>query len=161
MTAPQLRQAVDRSDAWLSPAPPGPDEWMRYFAHHSRSFRFAARFMPPREREQLARVYAWCRYTDDLVDEAADPSRGAIEARLATWLRLSERAHAGERTGIALLDRAMPEMAAAHVPFDYARDLVAGMRMDLHHTPYADLHELRVYTYRVAGVIGLWLTELY
>ncbi|MGH7671059.1 MAG: squalene/phytoene synthase family protein, partial [Gemmatimonadaceae bacterium] len=137
MTAPQLRQAVDRSDAWLSPAPPGPDEWMRYFAHHSRSFRFAARFMPPREREQLARVYAWCRYTDDLVDEAADPSRGAIEARLATWLRLSERAHAGERTGIALLDRAMPEMAAAHVPFDYARDLVAGMRMDLHHTPYA------------------------
>ncbi|HEX8726960.1 MAG TPA: phytoene/squalene synthase family protein, partial [Gemmatimonadaceae bacterium] len=108
-----------------------------------------------------ARVYAWCRYTDDLVDDAADPSRDAIEARLATWLRLSGRAYAGERTGIALLDRVMPEMAAAHAPFDYARDLVAGMRMDLHHRPYASLRELRVYTYRVAGVIGLWLTELY
>ncbi len=161
MTALRFRDVPERGDAWLSPAPPGPDEWMRYFAHHSRSFRFAARFMPAPERDQLARVYAWCRYTDDLVDVAADPSRGAIEARLATWLRLSERAYAGHRTGVALLDRVMPEMASARVPFDYARELVAGMRMDLHHKPYANLRELRVYTYRVAGVIGLWLTELY
>jgi len=161
MTAPRLRDLPDRGDAWLSPAPPGPGEWMRYFAHHSRSFRFAARFMPAPERHRLARVYAWCRYTDDLVDNAADPSRSAIEARLATWLRHSERAYAGERTGVALLDRVMPEMASARVPFGYARELAAGMRMDLHHEPYADLRELRVYTYRVAGVIGLWLTELY
>ncbi|HEU4990110.1 MAG: phytoene/squalene synthase family protein [Gemmatimonadota bacterium] len=148
-------------DAWLSPPPPAPREWMAYFAHHSRSFRFAARFMPAPQRDQLARVYAYCRYTDDLVDRAADPSRAAIEARLATWLRLSQRAYAGERTEVALLDRVMPEMAESRVPFAYARELVAGMDMDLHHRPYADLRALRVYTYRVAGVIGLWLTELY
>lgn len=161
MTAPRFPDRPEFGDAWLSPAPPGPDAWMHYFAHHSRSFRFASRFMPRVERAQLARVYAWCRYTDDLVDEPADPSRNAIDARLATWLRHSERAYAGERTGIALLDRAMPEMASARVPFAYARDLVAGMRMDLHHVPYANLRELRGYTYRAAGVIGLWLTELY
>ncbi len=54
-----------------------------------------------------------------------------------------------------------PKWQRARVPFEYARDLVAGMRMDVHHQPYASLRELRVYTYRVAGVIGLWLTELY
>lgn len=161
MTAPACGAPVAADTRLLQPAPPEAGAWMQYFAHHSRSFRFAARFMPRNERAQLARVYAYCRYTDDLVDAAVDPSADAIEARLGAWMRLSERAYAGERTGIALLDQTMPEMASARVPFEYARDLVAGMRMDLHHRPYADLRELRVYTYRVAGVIGLWLTELY
>jgi 15-cis-phytoene synthase len=151
----------DRGPAWLRPAPPAADQWMRYFANHSRSFSFAARFMPRIERERLARVYAFCRYTDDLVDRPSDPSRAAIEARLETWISHAARAYAGERTGIALLDRLMPETAVANVPFAYARELVQGMWMDLHHAPYADLPALRVYTYRVAGVLGRWLTELF
>jgi hypothetical protein len=35
------------------------------------------------------------------------------------------------------------------------------MRSDLHHAPYQDLAALRVYTYRAAGVVGRWLTELH
>jgi phytoene synthase len=145
----------------LDPAPPPSGEWMAYFAHHSRSFRFAARFMPRAQRDRLARVYAYCRYTDDLVDRAAGVPHDETEARLDHWLELSRRAYAGCTTGIEMLDSVMPEMRAARVPFAYAAELIEGMRMDLYHTGYATHAELRVYTYRVAGVLGRWLTELF
>jgi phytoene synthase len=55
----------------------------------------------------------------------------------------------------------MGEMAEMEIPFDYPHDLVRAMRSDLKFTPYADLDALRVYTYRAAGVVGRWLTELH
>ena len=55
----------------------------------------------------------------------------------------------------------MCEMAELEIPFDYPHDLVRAMRSDLKFTPYADLDALRVYTYRAAGVVGRWLTELH
>ncbi|HEX2076659.1 MAG TPA: squalene/phytoene synthase family protein [Longimicrobium sp.] len=130
----------------------------RYFAVNSRSFRFAARFFPPGEAERVARVYAWCRVTDDLVDgPGAAPD---AEEALDEWVHLSRRAHEGASTGIGLLDRVMGESAAASVPFTYAAELAEGMRMDLRMQRYASMAELRVYTHRVAGVVGMWITEL-
>jgi phytoene synthase len=55
----------------------------------------------------------------------------------------------------------MGEMAEQEIPFDYARDLVRAMRTDLQFAPFADLDALGVYTYRAAGVVGCWLTELH
>ena len=42
-----------------------------YLGRHSRSFRFAAALLRGEDRERVARVYAWCRFTDDLVDASA------------------------------------------------------------------------------------------
>ena len=50
-------------------------EWGRYFARHSRSFSFAARLFAPEERRRVREIYAWCRFTDDLVDETSAPGR--------------------------------------------------------------------------------------
>jgi phytoene synthase len=55
----------------------------------------------------------------------------------------------------------MGETADAGIPFAYPQDLVRAMRSDLNFTTYADLGALRVYTYRAAGVVGRWLTELH
>jgi 15-cis-phytoene synthase len=157
---------------WLStaesaigaPAPsvtlPSVSGWERLMAEHARSFRFAARLFPADRREQVVGVYAWCRYTDDLVDEADLPPR-ELEARLDAWLDLSRRAYDGEPTGNVMADRVMGEMRAAGVPFGYAAELIEGMRMDVRGTSYGTLAELRVYTYRVASVVGLWVTELF
>jgi 15-cis-phytoene synthase len=134
--------------------------WERLMAEHAKSFRFAARLFPADRREQVVGVYAWCRYTDDLVDEEELPASD-LEARLDAWLDLSRRAYGGERTGNVLADRVMGEMRAAGVPFGYAAELIEGMRMDVRGTSYGTLAELRVYTYRVASVVGLWLTEMF
>ncbi|HEX6036582.1 squalene/phytoene synthase family protein [Longimicrobium sp.] len=143
------------SDRLLSRVPAAKD-WERYFAVNSRSFRFAARFFPPGEWERVARVYAFCRVTDDLVDTG----EADAEEMLDEWTHLSRRAYEGRETGIALLDRLMRETASAAVPFTYAAELAEGMRMDLRARRYANMAELRVYTYRVASVVGLWITEL-
>ena len=130
-----------------------------YLARHSRSFRFAASMMSTSDRARVARVYAWCRYTDNLVDD--DVSTELAERRLDGWLARSRNGYDGHDCGIELVNRVMGEMAEREIPFAYARDLVRAMRSDLHFTPYADLDALRVYTYRAASVVGRWLTELH
>lgn len=130
-----------------------------YLASHSRSFRFAASMMARGDRARIARVYAWCRYTDNLVDD--DVSTVLAERRLDQWLARSREAYAGRDSGIELVNRVMGEMAEEGIPFDYPRDLARAMRSDLAFSPYADLDALRVYTYRAAGVVGRWLTQLY
>jgi 15-cis-phytoene synthase len=130
-----------------------------YLANHSRSFRFAASLMTRAERARVTRVYAWCRYTDNLVDD--DVSTALAERRLDGWLARSREAYEGREAGIELVNRVMGEMAEREIPFSYAHDLVRAMRADLHFTPYADLDALGVYTYRAAGVVGRWLTELH
>lgn len=128
-----------------------------YMAGHSRSFRFASLLLPRAERERTARIYAYCRITDDLVDQ---PPAGCDPAELLDgWMDLSRRAYGGEASGIPLLDRVMGEMAGRGVPFRYAELLAEGMRMDLAGRRYPTLGELRGYTYRVASVVGLWLSR--
>lgn len=130
-----------------------------YLASHSRSFRFAAAMMARNDRARIARVYAWCRYTDNLVD--GDGSAELAERMLTGWLQCSWDAYDGRDCGVELVNRVMGEMAERDIPFAYPRDLVRAMRTDLNFTPYADLDALRVYTYRAAGVVGRWLTELH
>jgi phytoene synthase len=134
-------------------------EPVAYLARHSRSFRFAASMMAKAYRARVARVYAWCRYTDNLVDD--DVGAVLAERRLERWLECSRHAYDGRDCGIELVNRVMGEMAEREIPFDYARDLVRAMRSDLHFAPFPDLDALRVYTYRAAGVVGCWLTELH
>jgi phytoene synthase len=104
-------------------------------------------------------VYAWCRYTDNLVDD--DVGTVLAARRLEHWLARSREAYEGRDSGIELVNRVMGEMAERDISFSYARDLVRAMRTDLDFSPYVDLDALRVYTYRAAGVVGGWLTELH
>ena len=172
----RAREAVGREEAARADAPrparaevsrrirqrvPATGDLRGYFARNSRSFSFAARFFPAHASQQVARVYAWCRVTDDLVDRAEGEGETALEAVLDEWVELSRHAYNGRPTGLELLDRVMGEMAEARVPFAYAAELGEGMRMDLRRETYPTAAALRLYTYRVASVVGLWLTELF
>jgi phytoene synthase len=170
----------------------GSESSMEYLARHSHSFRYAARFLPAPYDQLVADVYAFCRFTDDLVDDDHGTPATELRARLNDWKRLAERAHAGTPCGFALLDLPLLEMGQRGIPFDYAAELIEGVAMDLSFessdrsarahglerargtagaqsetsspTPasprYATLSELDRYSYRVASVVGLWLTRL-
>jgi 15-cis-phytoene synthase len=138
----------------------GPDRWRGYFAHHAHTFRFAARLFPPEARRQVEGVYAFCRFTDDLVDETRVPAPAA-RARLEAWGGLAAAAYEGHETGIPLADQVMGTMQREGVPFDYVAELLAGMATDLDPVRFETLAELDTYTYRVASVVGGWLTELF
>lgn len=170
----QMRQAA-KHEVELHPAPAilraslsaaasglqTPEDWVDYFGFHAKSFRFASRLFPREELTRVAGVYAFCRFTDDLVDEAGEEDLAHLEGKLASWLHLASEAYEGSSTGIPLLDRVVGELGAREVPFHYVEDLVEGIRMDLHPVDYATLEELRIYSYRVASVVGGWLTELF
>jgi 15-cis-phytoene synthase len=126
----------------------------------SRTFSFAARLFPAEFRQRVTRLYAFCRATDDLADGADSGSAEERLQLLAAWERLARSAHAGKPTGLPLLDAVMADAAAAGVPFAYVEELVEGMRMDVRGATFDTLAELDVYCYRVAGVIGQWLTRM-
>ena len=138
-----------------------------FLSRNAVSFRFASRLLPEAEFATIVRVYAFCRLTDNIVDdppfemtvddEVASP--GAAET-LSRWLGLARASYGGVPSGLPIIDDAMQEMAALHVPFAYVEDLARAMRMDITGKRYETLADLREYTYGVAGVVGLWLARL-
>jgi 15-cis-phytoene synthase len=184
------RQAVEReisrihlidSRERLTPSTrrPAPEaEPPAVLAKHGRSFHFASRLMPPDIRGPVARVYAFCRLVDDAVDRAPHP--GAARARLQVLHQGARRAYehepeAGGFTGLARvgpgpggsgektpdwLAAVMTEMREAAVPFSVVDRLVEGVASDLEAVSYEGWDDLRWYTHRVAGVVGLWMAGL-
>jgi phytoene synthase len=140
----------------------GPREWSAYFGEHARTFHLAARLFPPREAGLVAGLYAYCRFTDDLVDDPEDsPEPETLERRLAVWRRLSLAAYDGHVTGIPLLDTVMPEAAKKGVARLYPEALLDGVAMDLQPRIYETWAELERYTFGVAGAVGGWMTQLF
>lgn len=134
-----------------------PLEWLRFQAHHSRSFSFAARWLPDELARPVAGIYAYCRLTDDLVD-LAEPS---VDRRrlLEAWRDATERAWAGEPAGHPMLERVMDDAVGHGVPWCHIEGLLDGVEMDLDAPDYPDMRALRRYTRGVAGTVGGWLTE--
>ena len=146
----------------LAQAVGAPDAWPAYFGRHAKTFRFASRLFPREPAELVAGVYAYCRFTDDLVDAPADGAGPeVVEARLEAWSQLSRNAFEGESTRIPLLDRVLGEAGRRGVSWRYPDALLAGVAMDLTPMRYADWDALEVYTFGVAGAVGGWVTQLF
>jgi phytoene synthase len=65
------------------------------------NFYYAFLFLPRPQREALYAVYAFCRVTDDLVDEAASPLPGIIPASAGTVLAVTPPPAGASPTAIA------------------------------------------------------------
>ncbi|MBL8994938.1 MAG: squalene/phytoene synthase family protein, partial [Spirochaetia bacterium] len=131
-----------------------------FFSRNSRSFSFASLFFPKRIREKITRLYAFCRITDDLADGEVGLEDAERSGVLETWRRLACRSHQGEQTFFPVLDAVMGDMREGKVPFRYAEELIAGALMDQRPRLYETRSDLALYTYRVASVVGQWITEL-
>jgi phytoene synthase len=140
----------------------GPEEWRRYFKTHARTFCFASGLFPTAERLKVEALYAYCRFTDDLVDEPGeDLSPDVLGQRLDVWRELSRSAFDGKSAGIALLDAVMGDAARVGVDWLYPSALLDGVAMDLRPAGYANWKELERYTFCVAGAVGGWMTHLF
>lgn len=125
-------------------------------ARHSKSFALASRLFPPEIRDRAAIVYAWCRRADDAVDLGeGDPTFQV--ARLRAEI---DRIYAGEATGDPILDGFAAVVADCAIPRLYPDELLAGMAMDAGGYRYRRDPDLRLYCYRVAGVVGLMMSHV-
>jgi phytoene synthase len=126
-------------------------------AAKSKSFALAARLLPPEVASNVVVLYAYCRRADDAVDLAAPEEQPARLAELRAELDLVYRPGAPSDAALAAFAQVVHD---CEIPRAYVEDLLAGMQMDVEGVGYADLAELALYAYRVAGVVGLMMCHV-
>ena len=131
----------------------------------SKSFAGAARLFRPRERESATMLYAWCRHCDDEIDgqelgfNKLSATGAATEARLAQLREKTIAALEGQAAEPMFL--ALQAVVARHaIPARYPLDLIEGMAMDVRGTKPATLEDTLLYSYHVAGCVGVMMAMI-
>jgi phytoene synthase len=130
----------------------------RVLARHSKSFALAAKLLPPESRDDAAVLYAYCRRADDAVDDDAPP--GVRRARVEQLKLELDSIYAGEEQSDPLLAAFQRVVQRRSIPEQYPRDLLAGLATDVAVVRFRTLDELLLYSYRVAGVVGLMMCHV-
>ncbi len=129
---------------------------------HAKTFSFALSFLPSRKHEAVCAVYAFCRYADDIIDEApAGTRREAVAAAIARWQRDIQAVYAGESPDHPIMLAWADMLHRYSVREEHALELIEGVTMDLGKSRYATYEELRVYCHKVASVVGLMTIEIF
>ena len=118
-------------------------------AVHSRSFYTASSLLPSDKRRAVRALYAFCRITDDIVDNPT----GDIDSELNAWRTnaLSATPPVNDLVALAWADT----RARYHIPQQYARQLLNGVARDMFQNRYDTFDELAAYSYGVASTVGL------
>lgn len=130
-------------------------------ARGSKSFAAASRLLPPGTREDVARLYAWCRHCDDEIDGQVlgeGERTVANAAAILAGLRADTAdALAGCPTGLPVFD-GFGAVARRHgITAELANDLLDGFARDVTGERYPSLEALAHYAYGVAGAVGVMM----
>lgn len=117
--------------------------------HHSKTFYLASALLPAAQRSAVRGLYAFCRVSDDMVDEGG---KNRLQ-KLQIWRQhsLSEHPPLNDQVALAWADT----RATYNIPQRYAEQLLDGVASDLTKTRYATFSELTDYCYSVASTVGL------
>ena len=128
----------------------------------SKSFAVAARLFHPSVRASAYMLYAWCRHCDDEIDGqdlGHNTSKAAIAPTQAVLCALRDQTtaavegRASEPIFLALQTVVAKHAIPAHLPLD----LIEGMAMDVRATRYETLEDTLLYSYHVAGCVGVMM----
>ncbi len=119
----------------------------------SKSFHAASLLLPRNVRAAAYALYAFCRMSDDAVDEGADP-----EAALQDIRRRLRLADAG-RPDPTSVDRAFAWVLDAYgIPVAVPEALVEGFEWDAEGRRFETLDDVKAYAARVAATVGVMMT---
>ncbi len=123
------------------------------------SFYYAFNLLPAAKRDAMNTVYAFCRQTDDIIDEGSEPDELKF-AKLHKWRIELEKSINGD-SDYALLNRLGKTISGFDIPLDPFFELIKGMEMDLQKKRYSSFDDLMLYCYRVASTVGLICIEIF
>jgi phytoene synthase len=119
---------------------------------HSKTFYVASGLLPDEQKRATRALYAFCRVTDDTVDNAKGGPDEVLRA-LETWRERAMNPHPPTTDPVAL---AWADARARFaIPSGYAEQLIDGVARDLTQTRYATFEDLAAYSYGVASTVGL------
>ncbi len=123
---------------------------------NSRTFYLASGLLPRDKRRAAQALYAFCRATDDLVDE----TRAMTQADMvfANWRARLDNPHpaAHDPVPLAWADT----QTRFRIPRGYADQLIAGVSQDRTRKHYETFAELTEYCYGVASTVGLMVMHI-
>lgn len=122
------------------------------------NFYFSFLVLPKPKREAIETIYAFCRTTDDIVDDSGD--EGEKHARLLTWTDELKRSLYGV-SNYSLLNKLATIITRFNIPVEHFYELIKGMEMDLTKKRYETFEELEQYCYRAASTVGLICAEVF
>jgi len=122
------------------------------------SFYYSFLILPRPKRDAIETIYAFCRITDDIVDEDGDEKEKY--ALLLQWTEELKRSLYGV-SRYSLLNRLAAIIHRFHIPIEHFYELIKGMEMDLMNKRYGTFLELEQYCYRVASTVGLICAEVF
>ncbi|MEJ2195619.1 MAG: presqualene diphosphate synthase HpnD [Ignavibacteriaceae bacterium] len=123
------------------------------------SFYYAFNLLSAEKRNAMNTVYAFCRRTDDIIDEGNDSHEIRYE-KLRKWRIELEKALNGN-SDYPLLNKLSATIKNFNIPIQPFFELLKGMEMDLQRNRYLTFDDLQLYCYRVASTVGLMCIEIF
>ena len=123
------------------------------------SFYYAFNLLPNAKRDAMNTVYAFCRQTDDIVDQENLPDDIKYES-LFKWTKELQKALSGH-SEYPLLNKLGKTISQFNMPLEPFFELLRGMEMDLQKKRYLTFEDLKLYCYRVASTVGLMCIEIF
>jgi phytoene synthase len=123
------------------------------------SFYYAFNLLPAEKREAMNTVYAFCRKTDDIVDDELKTTDVKYE-QLRRWRIELEKGLKGH-SDFVLLNKLSKIISNFDIPLDPFYELIKGMEMDLQQNRYDSIEDLVQYCYRAASTVGLMCIEIF
>lgn len=120
-------------------------------AKKGRSFYWASHFLGKLHAARATRLYGFCRYVDDLADEAT-----SIEAAKADLASVKDALISGLSLNPIVAD-AIALMHECNIDPAIAIEMIKGVESDLDDVQVKDEVEFLRYCYRVAGTVGLMM----
>jgi phytoene synthase len=123
------------------------------------SFYYAFSLLDKPKRDAMNTVYAFCRKTDDIVDEGNESDELKYE-HLRKWrIELEKALHS--TSDYPLLNKLVAIIKQFNIPVEPFYQLIAGMEMDLQRKRYLSFDDLIQYCYCVASTVGLMCIEIF
>ena len=123
------------------------------------SFYYAFNLLPESKRDAMNTVYAFCRETDDIVDENSFSDDQKWD-KLTKWRIELEEALYGN-SDYNLLNKLSKIIQQFNIPLEPFFELIKGMEMDIQKKTYLTTEDLVQYCYRVASTVGLMCIEIF
>ncbi|MBX7152967.1 phytoene/squalene synthase family protein [bacterium] len=119
------------------------------------SFYYPMLMLPREKRDALMTVYAFCRYTDDMVDNAAVLRQPYNPVEFLQHWRSELKSAIQGHSKYPFLNKLIQVARKFSIPFELFFELISGVELDLKKNRYSTFTELYDYCYKVASTVGL------
>jgi 15-cis-phytoene synthase len=123
------------------------------------NFLYSFSLLPKEKYDAINTIYAFCRFTDDIVDNENDTSEVKF-TKIREWRNELEHSLSGS-SKYQLLNRLNNIIKKFKIPVEPFFELIKGMEADLQVSRYKDFETLYQYCFRAAATVGLMCIEVF